>query len=48
MASLFEKLQAQSACLHKLQQLLSLYKYEKSELQTSLLGPRAFLISFSN
>ena len=32
MALLFKKLQAQSACFHKLQQPLLLYIYEKSEL----------------
>ena len=48
MATLFKRLQARGACPHKLQQLLSLYGYEKYELQTSLLGPEALPILFLN
>ena len=48
MASLFERLQAQSACFHRLQQSLSLYGYKKPELQASSLGPRALPILFLN
>ena len=48
MVSLYEKLQVQSACLHGLQQLLLFYRYKKSELLTSPLGPGALPILFSN
>ena len=46
MASLFEKLQAQSACFHKSQQFLLLDEYKKPEVQTDPLGSRALLIPF--
>ena len=48
MVLLFGKLQTQSACLHKSQQSLLLYRYKELELQTNPLGPRALPIPFSN
>ena len=48
MASLFERLQAQSTYPHRLQQFSLLHGYKKPKLQTSLLGPKGFLISLSN
>ena len=48
MASLFGRLQTQSASPHRPQQSLLLYGYKKLELQTSLLGPEARSILFSN
>ena len=48
MASLFGRLQARGARPHRPQQPSSLHGYEESELQTSLLGPGALPIPFSN
>ena len=48
MASLFERLQAQSVCPYKLQQLLLFYGYKELELQIGPLGPKTLQIQFSN
>ena len=48
MASLFRKLQVWDAYFHGLKQFLLLYRCEKSELQTSLLGLKTLMIIFSN
>ena len=48
MASLFEKLQARSACSQRPQQPLPHHGYKKSELWTGPLSPKALPIPFSN
>ena len=48
MASLFKRLQTQSAYSYKPQQPLSLYEYKEFELQINLLDSKTLLILFSN
>ena len=48
MVTLPRKLQAQSTCGHQSYQLLLLYGNKKPKFLLSLVGPKAFTVSFSN
>ena len=48
MAILAKRFQAKGACTHQSQQLLLLYENKKLEFLSSLVGPKALTVSFSN
>ena len=48
MVALSKKLQAQSPCLYQSEQLLPLYGYKKPKFLLGKMGPRVFLLLFSD